>query len=303
MVPHIYANAIVIIACHHKVKSVDLLSVNLLIADLKKSQKWAINRSTDWKIADLSTNQQISQSATDSWPVTKLNVDSPASLLGWIWTTLSLFRVLSISVLLTLTLAMIPSQILLAAEFERRWQWHPYQPGSLPKTKVMQTMLALILQRTEPGVVPLLFKLFLPSSKPTPMMLRRIFQPRLLRVVAANDGLAVVSPVQGSQDRHWRCWCHRHCHRCHHCHRHHCHQKFRHRCHVAVAIIFVLAATVTVASTATIVATIDAALLSLLPPPPPPQLLSLSLLLLLLPPLSQLPPLQPPSSLPSSLLP
>ncbi len=96
-----------LLACPHKVKSVHLLSVNLLIAHLQKSQKWAINRLTDWQIADLSTNQQISQSATDSWPGTKLQVDSPASLLGWIWTTLLLFWLLSISVSLTLTLAFL----------------------------------------------------------------------------------------------------------------------------------------------------------------------------------------------------
>jgi hypothetical protein len=41
----------------------------------------------------------------------------------------------------------------------------------------MQPVLALILQRMEPGVVPLLFKLFLPPSKLTLMMPRRIFQP------------------------------------------------------------------------------------------------------------------------------
>jgi hypothetical protein len=49
----------------------------------------------------------------------------------------------------------------------------------------MQPVLALIPQRMEPGVVPLLFKLLLLPSEPTPMMPRRIFQPRLLRVVAA----------------------------------------------------------------------------------------------------------------------
>jgi hypothetical protein len=41
------------------------------------------------------------------------------------------------------------------------------------------------LQRMEPGVVPLLYKLFLLLTKPTPMMPRRIFQPCLMRVVVA----------------------------------------------------------------------------------------------------------------------
>jgi hypothetical protein len=44
---------------------------------------------------------------------------------------------------------------------------------------------ALIPQRMEPGVVSLLFKLFLPPSKLAPMMPHRIFQPRLLSVAAA----------------------------------------------------------------------------------------------------------------------
>jgi hypothetical protein len=50
---------------------------------------------------------------------------------------------------------------------------------------MMQPVLALIPQSMEPGAVPLLFKLFLLPSKPTPMMPRRIFQPCLLRVAAA----------------------------------------------------------------------------------------------------------------------
>jgi hypothetical protein len=49
----------------------------------------------------------------------------------------------------------------------------------------MQPVHALIPQRIEPGVVPLPFKLFLLPSELTPMMPHRIFQPRLLRVVAA----------------------------------------------------------------------------------------------------------------------
>ncbi len=117
------------------------------------------------------------------------------------------------------------------------------------------------------------------------------------------DGLAVISPVQGSQDR---CHCCRHCchcHRCHCCWRCHCRQGFSRRCHVAIAVIFVLAATAAVATTATIVAAVVTALLLLLPPPLPPQPPLLSLSLLLLPPLPQLPPPQPPSSLPSLLLP
>ncbi len=49
----------------------------------------------------------------------------------------------------------------------------------------MQLVHALILQRMEPGVVLLLYKLFLPPTKPTPMMPHRIFQSRLLRVAVA----------------------------------------------------------------------------------------------------------------------
>jgi hypothetical protein len=49
----------------------------------------------------------------------------------------------------------------------------------------MQPPQALILQRKEPGVVPSLYKLFLLPTKPTQMMLRRIFQPHLLRVAVA----------------------------------------------------------------------------------------------------------------------
>jgi hypothetical protein len=49
----------------------------------------------------------------------------------------------------------------------------------------MQLLQALIPQRMDPGVVSLLYKLDLPSTKPTPMMPRSIFQRRLLRVVVA----------------------------------------------------------------------------------------------------------------------
>jgi hypothetical protein len=122
----------------------------------------------------------------------------------------------------------------------------------------------------------------------------------------SNDGLAVISPVQGSQDcccycrRHWRCCC---CHRCHPCIRCHCCQQFRRHCHVAIAIIFVLVATIAVATTATVAAAVVAALLLLSPPLLPPQPPLLSLLLLLSPPLSQSPSPQSPSSLPLLLLP
>jgi hypothetical protein len=50
-----------------------------------------------------------------------------------------------------------------------------------------------------------------------------------------NDGCAVVSPVQDSQDRCCHhCLC-RHRHRCHRCCRHRCRQHFRCRFHIAVA--------------------------------------------------------------------
>ncbi len=76
-----------------------------------------------------------------------------------------------------------------------------------------------------------------------------------------------------------------HCRCC--CRPCHSRQHFSRRCHIAVAVIFVLAATIAVAATAAIVAAVVAALLLSLPPLP--LLPSLSLSLLLLPPLPQSP--------------
>jgi hypothetical protein len=58
-------------------------------------------------------------------------------------------------------------------------------PAMQPPQNQGDAAHALIPQRMEPGVVPLLFKLFLPPSGHTPMMPRRIFQPCLLRVAVA----------------------------------------------------------------------------------------------------------------------
>ncbi len=58
-------------------------------------------------------------------------------------------------------------------------------PARQPPQNQGDAAHALIPQRMDPGVVPLLFKLFSLPSEPTPMMLHRIFLPCLLRVAAA----------------------------------------------------------------------------------------------------------------------